>query len=121
MISFDEERISALYYEMKSVYAAIKKISLTVEETPPQLLRCIESENVERLLWKAGQQLKMCAIDCSRLCRGLEDIRELYSSCDRYIYDDGEDAIIKYTQPESNIVDLSDEKDVLTKFSFSLF
>ena len=80
----------------------------------------VDSENIERLLWKAGQKLKTNAIDCSRLCRSLEEICDLYENCELYIADAGEGAIIKYTQPRFYTADLSEEKGVLDELSFSL-
>ena len=120
MISFDEGRISALRYEMKSIHAVVKNLSLEVDEVSNKLQQCMDSENIERLLWKAGHKLKTNAIDCSRLCCSLEEICDLYENCELYIADAGEGAIIKYTQPRFYTADLSEEKGVLDELSFSL-
>lgn len=121
MISFDEERVSSLRYEIKSIYIVVKKLSLALDEVSHKLPRCMDSENIEKLLWKADQELKTHAIYCSRLWRSLEEICELYENCELYISDAGEGAIIEYTQSKAYTADLSDEKGILDELSFSLF
>ncbi len=120
MIFFDEKRLSSVHNDMMSARTQISRFALEVEDASLRLFHCMNSAILQALFREARQDLSACASNFTQLCRGLDEICQIYKNCECDISDDGENALIRYSEIEVGMVDLSDARDILNELSFSI-
>lgn len=118
MISVNTGCLYAGYDELNAAYRSLSSLSSSLTEVKDRLSGTQGMERSMILLRQVSGRVDEHMEQCRKLCRSIDMICQLYALCEERALDLGENAIVRYSQPEAAFVDLSSTTDILHEFSF---